>query len=129
MITLKHEGYDKVLNVPDSLNESLSVLWKSTFNWIYFPLSPLTFACLLSSAICKASSDNSFSFLHFFFFEMVLVTASCTMLQTFVHSSLGTLSITSNPLNLLTSYFCIPIPYNEKDVFFGVSSRRSYMSS
>ena len=26
---------------------------------------------------------------------------------------------------LLTSYFCIPVPYNEKDTFLGVSSRRS----
>ena len=30
-------------------------------------LSPLPFASLLFSAICKASSDNHFSFLHFFF--------------------------------------------------------------
>ena len=26
---------------------------------------------------------------------------------------------------LLTSYFCIPVPYEEKDIFFGVSCRRS----
>ena len=24
----------------------------------------------------------------------------------------------------LTSYFCIPVPYNEKDIFLGVTSRR-----
>ena len=31
---------------------------------------------------------------------------------------------------LLTSYFCIPVPYDEKDIFFVcVSSRRSYRSS
>ena len=29
----------------------------------------------------------------------------------------------------MTSYFCIPVPYNEKDIFFGVRSRRSYRSS
>ena len=29
----------------------------------------------------------------------------------------------------LTSYFCIPIPYDAKDIFFGVSSRRSCKSS
>ena len=29
----------------------------------------------------------------------------------------------------LTSYFCIPVPYNEKDIFLGVSSRRSCRSS
>ena len=30
---------------------------------------------------------------------------------------------------ILTSYFCIPIPYDEKDNFFGVSSRSSCRSS
>ena len=45
------------------------------------------------SAICKASSDNHFPFLHFFFLGMVLITASCTILQTSVYSSSGTLSI------------------------------------
>ena len=34
---------------------------------------------LLSSTICKASSDNHFAFLHFFFLGMVLITASCIM--------------------------------------------------
>ena len=36
-----------------------------------------------------------------FFFEMVLVTASWTMLQAFIHSSSGTLSARFNFLNLL----------------------------
>ena len=35
--------------------------------------------------------DNHFSFLHLFFFGMVLITASCTALQTSIHSSSGTL--------------------------------------
>ena len=34
---------------------------------------------LLFSAICEASSDNHFAFLHFFFLGMVLIPASCTM--------------------------------------------------
>ena len=43
-------------------------------------------------------------FLHFFFLGMVLIPVSCTMSQTSVHSSSGTLSIRSSPLNLfLTS--------------------------
>ena len=29
----------------------------------------------------------------------------------------------------MTSYFCIPVPYNEKDFFLGVSSKRSCRSS
>ena len=40
------------------------------------------------------------AFLNFFFFGMVLVIASCSMLQTFVHSSSSTLPTRSNPLNL-----------------------------
>ena len=39
-------------------------------------LSPLAFTSLLSSAICKASLDNHFAFLHFFFWGMVLVQFS-----------------------------------------------------
>ena len=48
-----------------------AVLWNSAFSWGYLSLSPLLFASLLSSAICKASSDSHFAFLHFFFFGMV----------------------------------------------------------
>jgi len=58
---------------------------------ISFPFS-FAFFVLLFSAICKASSDNHFVFLHFSFFGLLLVTASCTVLQTSVHSSSGTLS-------------------------------------
>ena len=42
-------------------------------------------------AVCKASSDNHFAFLHFFFFRMVLITASCIMSWTSIHSSSGIL--------------------------------------
>ena len=52
------------------------------------------------TAICKASSDSHFAFLHIFFLGMFLVPVSYTMSQTSVHSSSGTLSIRSNPLNL-----------------------------
>ena len=45
----------------------LAILWNSTFSWIYLSLSPWLFTSFLSSAICKASSDNHFAFLHFFF--------------------------------------------------------------
>ena len=43
-------------------------------------LSSVSFASLLLLAICKASIDNHFASLHFFFFGMVLVTASCIVL-------------------------------------------------
>ena len=70
---------------------SLLAIWKSAFKWVYLFFSPLPFISLLFSAICKASSDNHFAFLHFFFLGMVLITASCTVLQTSIHSSSGTL--------------------------------------
>ena len=58
----------------------------------------------LFTAICKPSSDSHFAFLYFFFLGMVLIPVSCTMSQTSVHSSSGTLSIRSSPVNLfLTS--------------------------
>ena len=68
--------------------------WNSAFKWVYLSSSPLPlpFASLLFSAICKASSDNHFAFMHLFFLEMVLITASHTMSQTSIHSSSGTLS-------------------------------------
>ena len=69
----------------------LATFWNLAFSWVYLSLSPLPFASLLFSAICKAYSDNHFAFLHFFFFGVVLVTASCTILQTSVHRSSGTL--------------------------------------
>ena len=45
----------------------LAILWTSIFRWVYFSFSSLPFTCLLFSAICKASSDNHFAFLNFFF--------------------------------------------------------------
>ena len=45
-----------------------TILWNSTFIWVYLSLSPLPFTSLLFSTIFKASSDNHFSFLHFFSF-------------------------------------------------------------
>ena len=63
----------------------------SAFRCLYLSFSPLPLTSLFS-AICKASSDNHFAFFHFFFLGMVLITTSCTMSWTFVHSSSGTLS-------------------------------------
>ena len=51
----------------------LAILWNSAFRWIYLSFSPLPFASLLSSAICKASWENHLAFLHFFFWYICLV--------------------------------------------------------
>ena len=44
------------------------MLCNSAFKWVYLSFSPLPFASLLFTAICKASSDSKFAFLHLFFF-------------------------------------------------------------
>ena len=61
---------------------------------------PFSLAFHSSSLLSYSSSDNHLASLHFFFLWMILVTASCTMFRTSVHSSSGTLSIRSSPLNL-----------------------------
>ena len=60
----------------------------------------LLFFLLLFTAICKASSDSHFAFLHFFFLGMVLIPVFYIVSWTSFHSSSGTLSIRSSPLNL-----------------------------
>ena len=70
----------------------LAILWNSAFKWVYLSFSLLPFASLIFTAISKALSDNHFAFLHFLFLGMVLLTASCTISGTSVHSSSGTLS-------------------------------------
>ena len=52
----------------------------SAFSCMYLSLSLLLFTSLLSSTICKASSDNHSAFLHFFFFGMVLFATSYTII-------------------------------------------------
>ena len=82
----------------------LAILWNSAFKRKYLSFSPLLFASLHFTAICKASSDNHFAFLPFFSMGMVLIPVSCTMSRTSIHSSSGILSIRSSPSNLsLTS--------------------------
>ena len=77
---------------------------------IYFLFSFAFHVCSFHSYF-KPSSDNHFAFWHFFFLDMVLITASCTMSWTSIHSSSGAMSVRSNPLNL----FFTPL-YNHKGV-------------
>ena len=89
-----------------------AVLWNSAFRWVYLSFYPLPFASLFS-AICKASSDSHFAFLHFFFLGMVLITASCTRSRTSIHSFSGTLSD-------LIPWIYLPLPlYNHKGFDLG----------
>ena len=65
------------------------------FKWVYLSFSLFPLASLLFSALCKASSENHFGFLHFFFLGMVLITAPCTM------------SRTSGPPSIVHQAFCL----------------------
>ena len=44
----------------------LVILCNSAFKWVYLSFSPLLFTSLLFTAICKASSESHFAFLHLF---------------------------------------------------------------
>ena len=59
----------------------LAILWNSAFRCLYVSFYPLLFACLFFTAICKASPDSHFAFLHFFSMGMVLISVSCTVSQ------------------------------------------------
>ena len=58
----------------------LAILWNSAFRCLHLSFSPLLFTSLLFSAICKASSDSHFAFLHFFFLGMVLIQVKLQVL-------------------------------------------------
>ena len=80
------------------------MLLNSAFRCLYLSFSPLLLASHLFTVICKASPDSHFTFYYFFFLGMVLIPVSCTMSPISIHSSSGTLSIRSRPINLfLTS--------------------------
>ena len=49
---------------------SLASLWNSAFRCLYLSFSPLLFACLFFTAICKASPDSHFAFLHLDHFKV-----------------------------------------------------------
>ena len=77
----------------------LALLYNFEFSWLYLFLSLFPFPSLLSAAIYKSSLENHFAFLHFFFFGIVLVNASYTMLPTSVYNFSGFLYIRFNTLN------------------------------
>ena len=89
----------------------LVILWKSAFRWVYLSLCPLPLASLLFSAVCKASSDDHFALLHFFFLGVVFVTTSlqCQEPPSLV---LRALSVRSNPW----IYVSLPL-YNHKGLY------------
>ena len=101
------------LNLSDSLKKVflsfLPIHGNSTVSWVCISLSLLPFAPLPFSAIARppqrpiSQEGNHFAFLNFFFLGMVVVTTSCTTLQTSIHNSSGILSTRSNLLKLFIS--------------------------
>ena len=83
----------------------LSLLFLGTLhsNGYIFPFSPLPLASLLFSAIHKASSDNHFCLFAFLFLGDGLDPCLLFNVTNSLHSSSGTQSIRSNPLNLFVT--------------------------
>ena len=65
-----------------------AIPWNSAFKWVYLSFSPLLFTSLPFSVICKASSDNHFAFLHFFFLGMISRHSWVSLVQSLVGSLL-----------------------------------------
>ena len=87
----------------------LAILWNSAFRWVYLSFSPLPF-----SSICKVFSDSHLVSLDFFFLGMILITVSCTMSWTSVHSS----SALCLPDLIPSIYLLLPL-YNRKGFYLG----------
>ena len=76
--------------------------WDFQSNWVILSLSLFLLSILFSVPLFKPKIFlSSWGF---------LILVSCTMSWTSIHSSLGTLSITSSPLNL---YFSLPLYSNK----------------
>ena len=60
---------------------SLKLCIQMLISFLFF----LLFTSLLFTAICKASPDSHFAFLHFFFLGMVLILVSCMYNVTNLH--------------------------------------------
>ena len=65
----------------------LAMLWDSALKSVYLSFSPLSFASLLFSVICKVSSDNQFGFFAFLFLGDGLDHCLLYKSRTSIHSS------------------------------------------
>ena len=91
----------------------LAILWNSAFKWEYLSFSPLPFASLRFTAICKASSDNHFVFFAFLFHGDGDDPHLLYNVKTSTHSSSGTLSDLVPEI-----YFSLPL-YSHKGFDLG----------
>ena len=92
----------------------LAILWNSAFRWVYLSFSPLLFTSLLFSAICKASSDHHFVFLHLFFlgWSLSLPPKQCHEPPSIVLQELC-------PSDLIPWIYLSLLPYNHKGFDLG----------
>ena len=81
----------------------LSLLFSGTVHSVVyiFPFLPCFSLLFFPQLFVKPSQTTTLPSWISFFFGMVLVTNSCTMLWTSIHNSSGILSTRSNPSNLL----------------------------
>ena len=87
----------------------LAVLWYSAFRWVYLSFSLLLLLLFFSKLFVRPPQTTILPFCISFSWAMVLITASCAMLQTSVHSSSGTLSDLISRI-----YLSLPL-YNVRD--------------
>jgi len=104
------------LPVP-SLSSYLSLLFSGTLYSVGYIFPFLLFFLLLYclQLFVKLTQTITLPSCICFFFRIVLITASCIMLQTSIHSSSGTLSTRSNPSN----FSSLPLLYNHKEFDLG----------
>ena len=94
----------KIKRVIDNRSYLFLLFFGTLHSDVYIFPFLLCFSLLFFSQLFVRPPQTVILPLHFFFLWMVLTPVSCTMSQTSVHSSSGTLSIRSLPLNLfLTS--------------------------
>ena len=80
-----------------------ALLWNSPFKMGVSLHLSFTFCFSSFQSYGKASPESHFAFLRFFFLRFLL-PFSCTMSQTSVHTSWGTMSIRCSPLNLFLTF-------------------------
>ena len=96
------------------VSSPLAILWITLHSDGHLSVSPLPFTSLLFSAICKSSSDNYLVFCISFSWGLFWLPSPVQYYEPTSYSSSGTLSIRSNPLNILS----FPL-YNHKAFYWG----------
>ena len=100
----------------------LAILWNSAFKWVYLSFSSFLWLLFFSQLFLRPP-QTAILLLCISFWAMVLISVSCTMSETSVHSSSGTLSIGSSPLNI----FLTSTVSNRYVVVYGVAQSQTQL--